>query len=93
MGSRRAILKGSLLEFSGLKCNLADTDFFKYVSNFDIVFLSETWQSRTETLKFDISGFHSNFISGNKSRNTTRGRHSGGLAVYYKNYLKNYISI
>ena len=44
-------------------------------------------------MNFDISGFHADFIPGNKSRNTVRGRHSGGLAVYYKNYLKNYISI
>ena len=64
-----------------------------YFSNFYIVFLSETWQSKSETLNFDISGFHSDFIPGNKSRNTTRGRHTGGLAVYYKDCLTNYIYI
>ena len=44
-------------------------------------------------MNFDISGFHADFIPGNKSRNAIRGRHSGGLAVYYKDYLKNYITI
>ena len=77
----------------GLKRKLADTDFLQYVSDYDIVFLSETWQSKTETLNFDISGFCGDIIPGNKSRNTTRGRHSGGFALYYKDYLKNYVSV
>ena len=51
------------------------------------------WQSKTETLNFDISGFCCELIPGNKSRNTTRGRYSGGLAFYYKDYLKNFVSI
>ena len=38
----------------GLKRKLGDTDFLQYVSDYDIVFLSETWHSKTETLNIDF---------------------------------------
>ena len=44
-------------------------------------------------MNFDIPGFCSELIPGNKTKNTTKGRYSGGLAFYYKNNLKNCISI
>ena len=66
---------------------------FKYISSYDLVFLSETWLSNKETMNFDIPGFCSELIPGNKTKNTTKGRYSGGLAFYYKNNLKNCTSI
>ena len=67
--------------------------FLDYISSYDLVFLSETWLSNKETMNFDIPGFCSELIPGNKTKNTTKGRYSGGLAFYYKNNLKNCISM
>ena len=64
-----------------------------YISDFDLIFKSETGQSKTETWNFDISGFYCELVPGNKFRNTTRGRYSGGLAFYYKDYLKHFVSV
>lgn len=33
------------------------------------------------------------FIPGNKTRNTVKGRYSGGIAFYYKNTFQKYIKI
>ena len=41
----------------------------------------------------EIDGFCCDHIFGNKSLNTKKGRYSGGLSVYYKNSLKNNLTI
>lgn len=41
----------------------------------------------------DIKGYIHDFIPGNKSKRTRKGRYSGGISVYYKSELKNHITV
>ena len=70
-----------------------DEDFVNYISNYDLIFLNETWIPKNETLNFDIPGYCCELIAGNKSRNTSKGRYSGGIAFYYKDTLKQHITV
>lgn len=45
--------------------------------------------SKHENINLDIPGLSSEFITGNKARNTRKGRYSGGIAFYYRTDLKN----
>ena len=47
-----------------------DEDFVNYISNYDLIFLNETWIPKNENLNFDIPGNCCELIAGNKSRNT-----------------------
>ena len=78
---------------NGLKRKLGDYDFLEYISSYDLIFLSETWISNKDNINSDINGYNSEHLFGNKSKNTTKGRYSGGIAFYYKNELKNFITI
>jgi exonuclease III len=64
-----------------------------FIENFDLIFLSETWLSSDEHSNFDINGFYCVHIFGSKSKNTKKGRHSGGITFYYRKQFKNYIHI
>ena len=64
-----------------------------YISHFSLIFLNETWISNSDTINLDINGYCSEHISGNKSRNTTKGRYSGGISIYYKTELKQYVKV
>lgn len=55
--------------------------------------MNETWLSKQDTTNLEINGFCSEFIPGNKTRNTAKGRYSGGIAFYYKNTFQNYVKI
>ena len=57
--------------------------------------LSETWLSSKTSLNLDINGYFSKHIFGNKApgTGTVKGRYSGGISLYAKNYLKNKIKI
>lgn len=55
--------------------------------------MNETWLSEQDTTNLEINGYYSEFISGNKTRNTVKGRYSGGIAFYYKNTFQKYIDI
>ena len=55
--------------------------------------MNETWISNHETINLDINGYCSEHICGNKSKNTTRGRFSGGISFYFRSDLKKYISV
>lgn len=78
---------------NGLKRKITDEDFLSYIADYDLIFLNETWLSKKETTNLEIKGFCCEFISGNKTRNTVKGRFSGGIAFYFKNDLKKYIKI
>ena len=78
---------------NGLTRKLADPDFLDVLSEFDIIFLQETWLSPKSTLNLEIQGYCSDHLLGNKSPNTKKGRYSGGISVYYRNYLKSCINI
>ena len=54
---------------------------------------SETWLSSSEQLNLDIQGYTCDHLYGNKSAGAKRERYSGGISIYYKNYLKNSIHI
>ena len=55
--------------------------------------MCETWLSGKDATNFDINGYICEHIYGNKTRNTTRGRFSGGITFYYKKELKPYIKV
>ena len=78
---------------NGLSRKLSDSDFYDYVNDFDILLFSETWVSSKTTLNLDLKGYFSEHIYGIKSPGTVRGRHSGGISLYVKNYLKNKLEI
>lgn len=78
---------------NGLKRKIVDEDFIDFITNYDLIFLNETWISKHETLNFDIPGFCCELIAGNKARNTTKGRYSGGIAFYYRSELKQYVNV
>ena len=52
---------------NGLVRKLTDTEFLEYISQYDIIFLSETWISKKDQLKLEINGYKSVHIFGNKS--------------------------
>ena len=70
-----------------------DEDFVNYISNYDLIFLNETWVPKHETLNFYILGYCCELIAGNKSRNMSKGRYIGGFAFYYRDTLKQHIKV
>ena len=78
---------------NGLKRKIGEYDFLHFISQFDIIFLSETWISKTENTNFDIDGYVYDYIPGNKTRRSRKGRFSGGISLYYKSELENYITV
>ena len=70
-----------------------DSDFPTFISDYDLIFLDETWISDKDKTNLDIHGFSSEHIYGNKTRNTSRGRCSGGISFYYRHELRQYIKI
>ena len=78
-----------------MKRKLSDLDFIERINenDADIYMFSETWLSSSEQLNLDIQGYTCDHLYGNKSAGAKRGRYSGGISIYYKNYLKNSIHI
>ena len=66
-----------------------------FITSYDLIFMNETWISNHETINSDINGYsnYSEHISGIRSKNTIRGRFSGGISFYYKSELKKYIHV
>jgi hypothetical protein len=74
----------------GLYQRLFDSEFRRYVSNFDILGFSETWATKDPP---DIEGFGLIHHKKAKKRlNTQFGRASGGLAVYAANSIANTVN-
>ena len=44
-------------------------------------------------MNLDIKGYIHDYIPGNKSKRTRKGRYSGGISVYYKSELKSHITV
>ena len=78
---------------NGLKRKLGDCAFLEYISSYDLIFLSETWISKTDSINLDIDGYHSDQIFYYKSKNTAKGRFSGGISFYYRTELKKFITV
>ena len=64
----------------GLKNKMQNESFINYVSKFDCVGLVETWCNEGES--FDLPGFQ--MFSKTNVRQNSRGRVTGGIAVYIK---------
>ena len=81
------------LNVNGLRRKIADCDFIKRISKYDLIFLNETWIFDKNKTNLDINGYTSEHIPGNKSKHTRKGRFSGGISFYYKNKLRNHVNI
>ena len=77
---------------NGLKRKISDHDFLQFISEYDVIFMNETWVSKTDYTNFDINGYVCDFIPGNKTRRSRKGRYSGGISLYYRTCLENYIT-
>ena len=72
-----------------MKSSINDVDFLDFVNNFDIIFLSETWQKAHD--QFDINGYITVPVPRPQSSNSKRGH--GGICLFYKSSLQKGISI
>lgn len=72
---------------------LSDVDFINYVQSYDVIFLTETWLTKTVNFNCDIQGYTCEHIFGNKSAGVKKGRFSGGISIYYKNCFKDKIKV
>ena len=63
------------------------------LQSYDVVILTETSISKNTCYNFDIKGYSSYHLFGNKSQNITKGCYSGGISVYFKSSLENYVKI
>ena len=77
----------------GLKRKLTDVDFINYINNFDIILLGETWLNKNDETNYDIKGFLCDHVFASKSLGARKGRYSGGISVYYRTELKDYVSV
>ena len=57
------------------------------------MFLSETWIKENDAFAFNISGYTCEHLYAHKHVTQRKGRHSGGITVYYKDYLKGKVSV
>ena len=63
------------------------------MKTFDILLLGETWQNKNDPYDFGISDYECAHVYAQKSHGVKTGRYSGGVSVYYRSSLKQYISI
>ncbi|MEW8544930.1 MAG: reverse transcriptase family protein, partial [Candidatus Thiodiazotropha sp.] len=63
------------------------------MNGFDIIFLGETWLNKNDYINYDIEGYCCDHVFASKSLGTTKGRYSGGISIYYKSVVKDYISV
>ena len=78
---------------NGLRRKLGEQNILDYLRTFDVIFLNETWISKQDSLNFDINVFCSEHIYGNKTKNTKKGRFSGGITFYFNSNIKQYVKI
>ena len=78
---------------NGLCRKLTDCDFLSYVNDYDILLLQETWINSKINLNLNLNGYFCHHIFGTKSPGAKKGRYSGGISVYAKNYLKDKLEI
>ena len=57
------------------------------------MFLSETWIKENDAFDFNISGYTCEHLNAHKHVTQRKGRHSGGITVYYKDNLKGKVSV
>lgn len=75
---------------NGICRKLVDDDFLNYINDYDILLLTETWNARTTNI--NINGYKS-FVCPRPRTNTRAKRASGGVIVYYKQWLENKLEL
>lgn len=78
---------------NGLSRKIHDPDFVIILQQYDVVLLQGTWLNKHSHINLELNGYISEHIYGNKSVNTTKGRFSGGLSLYYRESLKSKINV
>lgn len=73
----------------GLKKCLDDQDFVNYITSFDLLFFSETWER--ENSNFSIEGYVKCSVPRKASLKSKRGH--GGVCLFYKNSVQNGVEI
>ena len=69
---------------NGLYRKLTDYEFLEYVSDYDLLLLSETWTSNKTAMNLEINGYTCEHVCGNKTPGAKKGRYSGGVSLYVK---------
>lgn len=69
--------------------SIHDEDFLNFALNFDIIFLSETWQKNEND--FSLNGYGSISLPRSETLKSKRGH--GGFFLFYKNSLKHGIIV
>lgn len=72
-----------------MNSSIHDEDFLNFALNFDIIFLSETWQKNEND--FCLNGYESISLPRPESLKSKRGH--GGICLFYKNSLKHGIIV
>ena len=79
-----------LWNVNGIINKLDDCDFVNFISDFDVLLFTETWNSRLS--KIDLNGFK--FFSCPRPKyNRSAKRNSGGLIIYYKEIYHRHIQL
>ena len=78
---------------TGLSEEKSENDMYqKYINTFDIIFLSVTWKSQTSVNKLQHSAGYLHASICRKTKNK-KGRASGGVLVFYRKELCNFLSV
>jgi hypothetical protein len=70
-----------------------DPDFIDIIKQYDVILLSETWISTNTHINLNITGYNCDHLYGNKTSYTRKGRYSGGISIYFKDSLNNFVKI
>ena len=83
---RTVVFSGSLLRWNvnELTSKTDDPEFINYIHDYDTLLFSETWHKRLTDL--NLFGFHSFRLSRPKGNKKAK-RYSGGLVVFFKDWL------
>ena len=73
-----------------MKSKLDDCDFLNFVLDYDILLFTECWHSKLSNINIDG---YSCFSCPRPKFNSKAKRNSGGVVVYFKNKLLNYIEL
>lgn len=64
----------------------------EHIQQYDIILFSETWIHQSNAINLEIENYHCEHIFGQKHSKGS-GRCSGGISIYYKSFLKEFITI
>ena len=79
-----------LWNVQGINKKLNDEDFLTFISDFDLLIFTETWNAQNSNI--DIKGYDCVNCPRPKFNRSAK-RNSGGVALYYKEQFKRYIQV